>query len=108
MGSGGSSGGGLGVKFPTNPSQLKHMFANREGHVPDTPANRRLILDTVNNRSNYRGTDQWGLDSYSQKLSDGRQVWARVNREVIDDAGINTTERPWDDITGFNRNPGKE
>jgi filamentous hemagglutinin len=105
MGAGGGSGSNAGIRFPKNPSQVKHIFAEREGHVPDTFENRKLILDTVSNPANYRGKDKWGIDNYSHQLSDGRQVWARVRVNTIDDAGINTIERLWDGETGFKRNP---
>jgi filamentous hemagglutinin len=108
MGAGGGSQASLGAKFPSKPGQIKHIFSDREGHVPDTLENRKLILETVNNRKNYRGTDQWGLDNYSQELADGQQVWARVNNGVVDDAGINRVERPWDNDTGFKLNPEKD
>jgi hypothetical protein len=50
---------------------------------------------------------QWGLDNYSRELPDGRQVWARVNGGIVDDAGVNAAERPWDDSTGFKRRSKK-
>jgi hypothetical protein len=106
MGAGGGSGGNAGIRFPKNPGQLRHIFAEREGHVLDTFENRKLILDTVSDRNNYRGNDQWGIENYSKLLSDGRQIWARVRSGIIDDAGINVSKRPWDNDTGFKKNPG--
>jgi filamentous hemagglutinin len=107
VGTGAGGGGNAGFRFPKNPGQTKHIFADREGHVPDTFENRKTILDTVSDPVNYRGTDMWGLSSYSKTLPDGRQVWARVRNNVIDDAGINIAERPWDNTTGFKNNPEK-
>ena len=28
------------IKLPENDSQIKHIFEEREGHLPDTPENR--------------------------------------------------------------------
>jgi len=60
-------------------------------------------LDTVNNKDNFRGKDMWGLENYSKELPDGRQVWVRVRNDVIDDAGINSIEKPWNEATGFKK-----
>ena len=37
--------------FPPGRSQTSHMFGGKEGNLPDTPANRRLIEDLVNDDS---------------------------------------------------------
>jgi hypothetical protein len=107
MGAGGSSGNNAGVRFPKNPSQIKHIFAEREGRVPNTFENRKLIIDTASSQENYRGKDRWGIENYSRQLSDGRQIWARIRNSVVDDAGINVMEKPWDDETGFKKNPNR-
>ena len=35
-------------KLPVKDAQLKHMFGNRKGHLPDTPENRRTIEGVAN------------------------------------------------------------
>lgn len=44
------SAGGRNISLPKNDSQLKHIFAERDGHVPDTPQNRKnwLNLQKIN------------------------------------------------------------
>ena len=55
---GGSAGGNSGQnRLSSKPPQLKHMFADRPGHLPDTPENRALLESVANNPNNYLGTD---------------------------------------------------
>ena len=35
-------------KFPPNDSQIKHIFRPKEGHLSDTPENRKLIETVAN------------------------------------------------------------
>ena len=54
-----SSPKNYGIDFFDNPGQVKHIFRDELGHFKfDTPGNRKLILDTVNNKKNYIGTDK--------------------------------------------------
>lgn len=55
-----TSNGANTVTFPQGEAQLKHIFRNADGHVPDTPVNRQLILDVTNNMNNYLGKDARG------------------------------------------------
>lgn len=45
------------VSLPNEPAQVRHIFGNRPGHLPDTPKNRKLLTDTANTPKYYRGTD---------------------------------------------------
>ena len=90
-----------GNNFPKNDSQIKHIFGNRNGHVPDTPENRDLIMETCNNESNYVGTDRYGKRWYAQTLPDGRQVWVATRDGIIQDCGINESVRSFDANEGF-------
>lgn len=51
-------------KFPPNESQTKHIFRSKEGHLEDTPENRKLIETVANDPANYRGKDKYGNDWY--------------------------------------------
>jgi filamentous hemagglutinin len=97
---GGGIGGGFGgssnlkPKWPSNNAQLKHIFGDRKGHIPDTPANRKMIEETVMDRSNLVGQKQsGGSELFSEMLDNGRQVWAEVRNGIIQDAGVNDVPR---------------
>lgn len=102
-GAAGSNGGQN--KLSSKPAQLKHMFANRPGHLPDTPENRALLESVSNNPSNYLGTDRMNTQWYAQTQSDGSQIWARVWNGSIFNGGINDIPRKWNPVTGLNNNP---
>ena len=103
---GGSAGGNGGQnRLSSKPSQLKHMFAERPGHLPDTPENRTLLESVANNPNNYLGTDSMNTQWYVQIQSDGSQIWARVWNGSIFNGGINEVPREWNPVTGLNNNP---
>lgn len=91
--------------LPENKSQLSHIFSNRKGHLIDTPYNRSLVLKTANNPKNYVGTDELGNQWYNYIQKDGSQIWVKVRKKKIDNAGKNNPPRIWDPDTGFNTNP---
>lgn len=95
------------VSLPNNDSQLKHIFGNRPGHLPDTPANRKMLEDLARDKTKYMGTDKYG-NSWNVSLNDnGTQTWVRYQNGVINEGGLNQTPKPWDDETGLNKNPFK-
>ena len=83
------------------------MFGNREGHLPDTPSNRRLIQDLANDDSCRLGEDKWGNEWYARINADGSQTWVSVRNGVIQNCGENSTPHPWDDETGLSANKPK-
>lgn len=103
---GGAAGenGGRNV-LSSKPSQLKHMFADRPGHLLDTPENRALLESVANNPNNFLGTDSMNTQWYAQIQSDGSQIWARVWNGSIFNGGINEIPREFNPITGLNNNP---
>ena len=95
------------IKLPPNDSQLKHIFEERDGHLPDTPENRKLLEELANNRDRYKGKDKYGNDWNIRLNDDGTQDWVRSQHQVINEGGRNKESRPWDDETGLFRNPTK-
>ncbi len=95
------------IKLPPNDSQLKHIFEEREGHLLDTPENRKLLEELANNKDRYKGKDKYGNDWNIRLNDDGTQDWVRSQHQVINEGGRNLTPRPWDDETGLFRNPTK-
>ena len=95
------------ITFPQGDAQLKHIFRDAEGHLSDTSANRKRILDVANNLDNYIGKDARGNDWYAIISEDGSQTWVRVRNGVIDNAGVNDVPRIWDSETGLYNNTKK-
>ena len=94
-------------KIPDNRSIVKHIFQDKEGHLKDTPENRKLIEDVANDPCCYSGKDARENDWYARTLPDGSQVWVVVRNGVIKDAGKNSTPHTWDSETGFSKNVKK-
>jgi RHS repeat-associated protein len=88
-------------KIPDNNSQTGHIFRKDDGHIADTPANRKLLENTANDERNYLGKDMFGNGWYAQTRGDGTQVWVEARNGTIIDGGINTSPRPWDSLTGL-------
>ena len=92
------------ISLPENNAQLKHIFREGNGHIIDTPDNRSKILNVANDKKNYLGRDARGNDWYAKTESDGSQIWVRTRNGKVDNAGVNTTPRTWDDETGLYNN----
>ena len=83
----------LGNTFPTNPAQIRHIFRDAPGHLPDTPTNRRLLSDLTNNSANRLGIDRHGVEWFGSTRSDGTQVWGSVRNGRIQNGGLNDIPR---------------
>lgn len=102
---GGSSGVGYGKnRLPVNDAQIKHIFRDGTGHLPDTDENRILIERLINNKSNFKGKDIRGNEWYIKTLEDGSQLWARVQNGVLNNGGKNIDPIMWDNDTGLYQN----
>ena len=93
--------------LPPDDSQLKHMFRDDDGHLPDTPGNRELIQELANDESCLLGTDQWGNEWYARVNEDGTQTWASVQNGTIQNCGENDAPIPFDPVTGLCANKPK-
>ena len=103
----GGFGGLFGNKLPMNKAQQRHIFSDRKGHMPDTPRNRQLLIELINDPDCKVGSDANGTIWYAKLLPDGSQFWACVRNGTSQNAGRNEKPREWDDQTGFNKNPFK-
>jgi len=107
-------GGGRGgfaskVSLPKGKSQIKHILRKGEGHLIDTPANRKAVTSIGNNQKYYVGQDILNGNKWFSRINkDGSQTWVKVRGNSIANAGENKTPRLWDDLTGFDKNPFKK
>lgn len=76
------------AKMPKQRAQIKHIMANRKGHMPDTKKNRNKLEKISSNSSNYVRSDPRGFKVYS-KVSNGKEYWVHVRRGIIQNGGIN-------------------
>ena len=93
--------------MPAGIAQIKHIFRNEPGHLPETEKNKRLILSVSNDPECYVGTDSKNKKWYAKTLNDGSQVWVSVYNSIIIDAGLNNSPRQFDPDSGLNNNPKK-
>ena len=46
--------------MPTNDSQIKHFMRDKDGHLPNTLENRKLLEDLANDKNYHIGKDRYG------------------------------------------------
>lgn len=91
------------IVFPTSESELRHIFRQAEGHVDDTPENRKLLLSVANDSSARLESDKYGNTWAVKVLPDGRQGWVQIRGEKIVNAGINVVARKFNPSTGLKK-----
>lgn len=108
--SGGSSSGGGNstskpsrVKFPRKPSQVKHIFRNKPGHLTDTPYHRQVLRDLANDSNHYKGKDANGNSWHVKIMKDGSQLWVQHRNGIIQNGGKNIKPRKWNNKKGLNK-----
>ena len=93
------------VKLPKDDSKLKHIFRDEEGHLPDTPENRDMLVKLANDEKYHLGKDKWGNDWHARNNEDGTQDWVEHRNLNIWDGGRNQVPKDWDEETGLKYNP---
>lgn len=95
------------VILPADEAKLNHIFCSRSGHLEDTTENRKLLKRLANDDTKFLGNDRYGNSWNAEVLENGFQLWVRYRKNLINEGGINTTPRRWDNDTGLNNNPFK-
>lgn len=89
-------------KLSDNADDLKHMFRKKQNHFGEkTFAITAMIEELANDVTNYLGSDKRGHDWYAKILENGQQLWAKVEGNIIRNAGINEIPRLYNAITGL-------
>ena len=76
------------AEMPKTKAQIDHIFRDAEGHFKDTIESRSILISVSDDRKNYLGTDEHGVEWYAQTI-DGRQVWVTVKKGIIQNGGVN-------------------
>ncbi|HDY8121392.1 TPA: hypothetical protein RQK91_002757 [Vibrio vulnificus] len=84
-----------------DPKRTKHIFREKEGHLPDTPENRRLLEGVADDPKAILGNDKFGNTWSAQTLPDGSQVWTQSRNGQIINGGVNQTPRSFNSETGL-------
>ena len=95
------------VSLPKETAQLSHFFGDREGHLTDTPSNRKILTDLANDATKFVGTDKYGNSWNAEITNEGAQNWVRYRDGTINEGGRNKVARNWNNETGYNNNPIK-
>jgi len=88
-------------RLPTQKAQLEHIFREAEGHLPDTPENRKLLEDLANDRGAVSGPDKYGNTWFRRVLPNGTQVWTSARNAIIQNGGLNTSPKAYNSQTGL-------
>ena len=79
------------AKMPKQRAQVMHIMAKREGHMIDTPENRRILEKISDDKKNYIRSDPRGFNVYS-KVINGKEYWVHERNGIIQNGGVNTKE----------------
>ena len=91
------------VVLPGTESELRHIFRDAEGHIPDTPENRTLLLRVANDPAAFLGQDRYANDWSALVQQDGTHVWTQARNGKMINGGINITPRTLGGETGLSR-----
>jgi filamentous hemagglutinin len=81
--------------------RAKHIFRDKEGHLPDTPANRKLLEDVASDPRARLSVDKYGNEWFARTDANGNQVWAQVRGDRIINGGVNNPPRTVNPQTGL-------
>ena len=93
----------MNVRLPASPSELGHLFRNKQGHLADTEENRRLLLEVAADLAARLGLDQYGNVWAARLLKDGRQVWVQLRDGLIINGGVNAEAKAFNPRTGLKK-----
>ena len=83
---------------------IKHIFRNEPGHLIDTPANRKILLEVSGDPKNFIGVDKHGNSWHAKIQKDGTQVWCISRNGEVRDAGVNKKIQTFHKETGLSNN----
>ena len=94
-------GGGIKSSSRFYEKNIKHIFRSKPGHLIDTQANRKLILEVAGDSKNFLGVDKHGNSWHAKIQKDGTQVWSISRNGEVRDAGVNKKVQNFHKETGL-------
>lgn len=88
--------------LPEHKAQINHIFRKDDGHMEDSPENRKILTDLAADPSKRKGRDKYGNFWNSETMPDGTQVWVEYRDGIIINGGVNKKARKWSDDNGLN------
>ena len=76
------------AKMPKQRAQIKHIMAERQGHLKDSSKNCALLEKVSKDSKNYKGIDKHGNKVYS-KIVKGNEIWVHTRNGTIQNGGSN-------------------
>ena len=76
------------AKMPKQRAQVMHIMAKRNGHLPNTSKNKKLLEKVSKDSKNYKGMDRHGNKVYS-KIVKGDEIWVHTRNGIIQNGGSN-------------------
>ena len=86
-------------KMPKKRAQIKHIMADRAGHLPNSSKNRKMLEKISRDSKNYIGKSAVGNTIYS-KIIKGNEYWVYVRSGVIRNGGSNGKNYRYHDAEG--------
>lgn len=81
--------------------RANHIFRDAEGHLSDTPANRKLLQNVANDPATKLGQDKYGSMWSASTRRNGSQVWTQTRNGKIINGGVNMVPRTFNPQTGL-------
>ncbi|WP_316357256.1 hypothetical protein [Candidatus Neptunichlamydia sp. REUL1] len=94
-------GGGVKSSSKFYEKNINHIFRSKPGHLIDTQANRKLILEVAGDSKNFLGVDKHRNSWHAKIQKDGTQVWSISRNGEIRDAGVNKKVQNFHKETGL-------
>ena len=88
-------------KVTIDDKRAQHIFRNADGHLQDTPANRKAFEDLASNPNTRVSVDKYGNAWHASTDANGNQTWVQVRGGRIINGGVNNPPRTADPETGL-------
>ena len=75
------------AKMPKQRAQIMHIMRSSEGHLIDTPQNRKILENLSDDKSSFKG--MYHGNNVFSKVIDGKEYWVYERNGIIQNGGVN-------------------